>query len=89
MTVRMIIVAMLGLAVIFSSLGVVLTKHETRQKYKELVRLENRRDALQVEWGKLQLEQSSWATQSRIEKEARKRLHMSIPEFGDSIMVTP
>ncbi len=89
MTARMILTLLLGLAVMFSALGVVLAKHEARQKYKALVTQQNRRDMLQVEWGRLQLEQSSWATHARIEKEARERLKMSIPEFGDSVMVTP
>jgi len=88
-TARMVLVLLLGLAVMFSAFGVVLAKHENRQKYKSLVMLQNKRDMLEVEWGRLQLEQSSWATHARIEKEARNRLKMSIPEFGDSVMVTP
>jgi len=89
MNLRLISVLLLGVAVMLTAFGVVVSKHETRQKYKALVSLENSRDNLQVEWGRLQLEQSSWATHGRVEKEARDRLKMSIPDIGDAVMITP
>lgn len=89
MSLRLIVVLLLGAAVMLTAFGVVVSKHETRQQYKELVSLENTRDDLQVEWGKLQLEQSSWATHGRVEKEARERLKMSIPDIGDAVMIAP
>src|SRR5690606_38794255 len=44
----------------------------------ELQKLEAERDALAVEWGQLQLEQSAWSTHARIEQVARKELNMTL-----------
>ena len=41
---------------------------------------------LAVEWGQLQLEQSTWAMRARIEKIASKQLLMKVPE-GPQIKV--
>jgi cell division protein FtsL len=41
---------------------------------------------LAVEWGQLQLEQSTWAMRARIEKIATKQLLMRVPE-GPQIKV--
>ena len=37
------------------------------------------RDEMDVEWGQLQLEQSTWATHSRIDPIAREQLGMAVP----------
>ena len=47
------------------------------------------RDRLNIEWGRLQLEQSSWSTLSVVEQDARSRLGMAIPRADDIRMVTP
>ncbi|MDX1529789.1 MAG: cell division protein FtsL, partial [Gammaproteobacteria bacterium] len=54
----------------------------------ELQSLERERDALEVEWGKLQLEQSTWATHERIESLARKRLELRVPPLNETVLVT-
>ncbi len=81
--------AALALAVVASALGVVYTSHLARRLYGELVRLERARDALEVEWGRLQLEQSTWATHARIERLARERLHMRMPRPEEIVVVRP
>ena len=82
-----IINGVLGLAVIASALGLVYAKHEHRAKFVALQELERQRDHLNVEWGKLQLEQSTWGTHGRIEREARKRLKMETPQFEDIVVI--
>ena len=52
----------------------------------EVQKLETTRDDLNEEWGRLQLEQSTWATDDRIERIARDDLNMKIPDI-DSIML--
>ena len=44
---------------------------------------------LDVEWGLLQLEQSTWATHARVEKIARDRLAMRPPASGQTVVVEP
>ena len=57
----------LAAAVFSSALAVVYVKHMTRMTFVELQGLEHERDALQVEWSKLQLELGTWASHDRVE----------------------
>jgi len=66
-----------------SALGVVYTKHETRQLFTRLQILQNERDALHTERTQLLLEQGTWAAYSRVEKIARETLGMETPLSGD------
>ena len=82
-------VALLALAVLASALGVVYAKHRSRVLFVQLNELQQQRDAMNVEWGQLQLELSTWATQSRIEQIARRRLRMKNVDFDDVVMMRP
>jgi len=82
-------IAVLWVAVLASSLGVVFAKHEARSKFNELQKLTKARDDLDIEWGQLQLEQSTWATHGRVERVARDELRMVIPQAGDLRIVQP
>ena len=84
-----VIVSLLTLAVVFSALGVVYSKHQSRRLFVELYELQQQRDAMNVEWGQLQLEQSTWATHGRIEKTARTQLGMKQFEYEKVVIVTP
>jgi cell division protein FtsL len=77
------------LLVILSSVGVVYSKHESRKLFVELQNMKNEQDRMDVEWGRLQLEQSAWATHGRIENVARKRLDMVIPETKSVVVIRP
>lgn len=70
---------MMWLAVILSALSVVYVSHLCRQLYNDLSQLEQEANAFQVEWGRYLLEQSSWASLSRIEQLAKTRLEMRVP----------
>lgn len=83
--VRGVIVVLL-LANVVTALAVVRARHGNRTEFVELQQLETHRDALEVEWGQLQLEQSAWATHGRIEQLARKELDMVIAR-GDDVVV--
>ncbi|MCW8854473.1 MAG: cell division protein FtsL [Gammaproteobacteria bacterium] len=67
------------LMVMGSAIGVVYTKHESRKLFVELQQLNREIDELNIDWGRLQLEQSAWSSHGRIEKMARKRLNMELP----------
>jgi cell division protein FtsL len=62
-----------------SAVGVVWTKHQARSLFIELQGLTAERDALDIEWGQLKLEQSAWSTHGRVEQTARVGLQMVIP----------
>ena len=82
-------VAALWVAVLASALGVVYAKHEARSRFYELQQLVKARDDLDIEWGQLQLEQSTWATHGRVERVARDELRMVIPQANDLRIVQP
>ena len=84
-----VVVAVLWVAVLGSSLGVVYAKHEARSRFNELQELTKVRDDLDIEWGQLQLEQSTWATHGRVEWVARDELRMTIPQASDLRIVQP
>ena len=79
----------LALVVLASSLGVVYAKHQSRKLFVELDILKKERDEMNVEWGQLQLEQSTLATHGRIERIAKKRLGMVTPEYKKVLIVRP
>jgi cell division protein FtsL len=83
------LVAVLWVMVLGSSLGVVYAKHQARTRFNELQTLTQRRDDLDIEWGQLQLEQSTWATHGRVERVAREELRMVIPQASDLRIVQP
>ena len=70
-------------AVIASALGVVWTRHESRVLFVNLTALQNQRDELNIEYGKLELEQATYAEPRRIDDEARQKLGMVDPRPQD------
>lgn len=77
---RVLILQILLAALVFASaVGVVVARHEARQAFIEHQSELKERDALNLEWTQLQLEQATWATQARIETAARERLDMNRP----------
>ncbi|AEV24664.1 MULTISPECIES: cell division protein FtsL [Azospira] len=75
------------LAAMICALGVVTSQHKARKLFQELEGEQERARSLDVEWGQLQLELSTWATHPRIEKIARDKLHMHAPEPAKVINV--
>jgi cell division protein FtsL len=67
-------------AVMVTSIAVVQTRHESRQRFSELQTRQAERDALNVEWGKLLLEEGAWSQHRRVETMARSRLNMNTPD---------
>lgn len=93
MNLRALLVPMLMVAAWFAllatGLGCVYAKHEARKRFVALRALELERDKLQVDWGRLQIEQSTWATHSRVENLARDVLNMDVPTAGEIAVLEP
>jgi cell division protein FtsL len=64
------------------ALSLVTSRHQARKLFVELEREQAQSRAYDVEYGQLQLEQSTWATPGRIEKVAREQLRMQVPGPG-------
>ena len=84
-----LLIGVLWVAVLASSLGVVYGKQEARNRFNELQKLTTQRDDLDIEWGQLQLEQSTWATHGRVEQVAHDDLGMVTPLATDLRIVQP
>jgi len=84
-----ILMGFLLLAVLASGIGVVYAKYISRKHFVELQALLAARDAVDTEWGRLQLEQSTWGTHGRVERLARKRLDMRLPTAGEVVVIAP
>ena len=87
MRVGAFIVLLLLIAVCASAIGVVYARQQSRLLFGELVRLNNERDDLKVEFGRLELEQATWASPSRIESIARGQLGMISPPASSVEMI--
>ena len=72
---------------ILSSVAVVYVTHENRRLVGALQNMLTYQQQLQVEWGQLMLEQSTWAAHGRIESLATKKLHMELPSAQDVVIV--
>lgn len=80
--------ALLALLVI-CALSAVTSQHKARKLYVELQKQQELARKLEVEWGQLQLEQSTWAMHARVEKIASGRLHMRVPASERIQVVAP
>ena len=69
-----------SLLCVMSAMWLIYTKHESRKLFIELEQLTMERDELNIEWGQLQIEQSTWATHARIEKVATEELSLIRPK---------
>lgn len=85
---RLLLIVLLACTVA-SAIGVVFMRHRHRQTFIELSKVERARDELNIEFGRLQLEQATWAESNRIDQIARSRLGMKFPETGDIVVVRP
>jgi len=79
----------LVMLVVASSLGVVASQHQARKLYAAVEREQQRSLQLEVEWGQLQLEQSTWADANRVEQVATRELGMQFPAPADIVVVAP
>lgn len=79
--------AFLIFAVLTSAMLVVYSKHNNRLLFVDLEGLNTQRDQMNIEWGQLQLEQSTWATDSRIEKIATEKLGMRNVEYENTVII--
>lgn len=73
---------------IVCALALVTAQHQARKLYVELQKEQELAKQLDVEWGQLQLEQSTWAMHARIEKIAARELKMRVPSAAQTQVVS-
>ncbi|HUQ54006.1 MAG TPA: cell division protein FtsL [Gammaproteobacteria bacterium] len=86
--VELVGVLVLAACVVASGIWIVDVEHRSRQLFIETEGLSRELDRLQIEWGQLQIEQSTLGTHSRIEALARQRMHLTEPSDNQLVVVT-
>lgn len=81
-------VSIAGVLVVLSAVSVSYSAYQTRRLVGEFQQLQNLRNEMEVEWGQLLLEQSTWGSFNRVEQLASKRLKMIVPEPNQIVMVS-
>jgi len=84
-----VLLPLLWLAVLGSAMQVIYARHEARALFVQLEKLNAERDSLEIEWGRLQLEQSYWSSHAFVERVANAKLQMSLPQTRDVRIVRP
>ena len=80
--------ALAGILVV-CALALVTSQHKARKLFVELQKQQDQARQLEVEYGQLQLEQSTWAMHSRVEKIASNNLQMRVPPTTRVRLVPP
>lgn len=80
---------LLWLAVLGSAVQVIYARHKARDMFVHLEQLNAERDGLEMDWGRLQLEQSYWSSHAFVERVANARLKMNLPQARDVRIVRP
>lgn len=73
--------------VLLTGLSVVRTTHDNRIAFNQLQELREEANQLDVMWGQLLLEQSTFGVEGRIEQKAQELLRMQVPDIADVVMV--
>lgn len=84
-----VLILVLVIMVMVSAISVVFSKHKTRKLFVELSQLHKSIDDLNIEWGRLQLEEGAWSDHGRIEKIARTQLNMKLPGIDSVVYLKP
>lgn len=83
----LLLTTVFALVCVMSAIAIVYTKHESRKMFVELEQLTTERDELNIEWGQLQIEQSTWATHARIERVASEELSLVRPKSTEIYVI--
>jgi cell division protein FtsL len=82
-----LLVVVFAVVCVLSAIALIYTKHESRKLFVELETLTHQRDELKIEWGQLQIEQSTWATHARIEQVATDDLSLVRPTSAEIFVI--
>ena len=84
-----LVLPLLWFAVLGSAVQVIYARHKARDMFVRLEKLNAERDTLEMDWGRLQLEQSYWSSHAFVERVANTKLQMNLPQTRDVRIVRP
>lgn len=71
---------LLAVAVVACAVLSISARHQARDLFIQLQQEQARARALDIDWGRLLLEQSTWAMHTRVELVAHNQLQMTVPD---------
>ena len=82
---------LVGLVVMFvaSALAVIISKYQSRLVFIEIQKQEKMLDDSEVEWGQLQLELTTLTEENRVERVAKEKLKLRMPQRDKIIYLKP
>ena len=84
---KQLVILLLGLIILVTAFSVVFVRDMNRQMMSQLQALESTQNGLHNEWSQLLLEDSTWASQARIEQVATQKLNMVMPKAKYTIVL--
>ncbi|HVL02772.1 MAG TPA: cell division protein FtsL [Dongiaceae bacterium] len=84
-----ILLQLATVVVVASAMAVVFSSFEARRLVAQHQQLLGAKNDMQVEWGQLLLEQSTWGSYNRVEQLAGGKLNMRVPSPSEIVMVEP
>jgi cell division protein FtsL len=73
--------------VVVSALSVVYSTYKSRQLFSEFQQQKRQAMRLEEQWGRLLLERSTWASHERIDRLAKSKLKMIVPNSQTMVVV--
>lgn len=86
---RTAVILLLVFTVLVSAVSVVQTQHVSRKVFMEIEQLKKERDLLNEDWSRLQLEQSTWALDERVERMVKEEMSMRVPDNDSLVFLVP
>lgn len=83
------VILLLVFFVLVSAVSVVQTQHVSRKVFMEIEQLKKERDLLNEDWSRLQLEQSTWALDERVERMVKEEMGMHVPDNDSLVFLVP
>ncbi len=84
---QVVLLLLMVLVVLVSAVAVVNAKYRSRQLFSQTGRQSTEIDQLNIEWKRLLIEHATWGAPSRIETDARKKLHMRLPKAEEITVI--
>jgi cell division protein FtsL len=81
------LLTLLSVTAVLSGIATVHAKYLTRIHFVQLQELRTQRDALDVEWNRLRLEEAALSSHVRVERKARDELGMYPPRIDDTLLI--
>ncbi len=86
---KALILGILSICVVSSAIVLIYTQHHSRELHTVLQKIQQTKDGLHIEWTRLLLEQSTWASDIYVEKIARENLNMLLPLTQQVVVIKP